>query len=57
MVQKHALKVGREGGNLKRELITDPEIRRHLSAEEIDVGWGVEHHLANLDFIFRRVFP
>jgi adenylosuccinate lyase len=57
MVQKHALKVGREGGNLKRELITDPEIRRHLSAEEIDAGWGVEHHLANLDFIFRRVFP
>jgi adenylosuccinate lyase len=56
MVQKHALKVGREGGNLKRELITDPEIRRHLSAEEIDAGWGVEHHLANLDFIFRRVF-
>ena len=56
MVQKHALKVGREGGNLKRELITDPEIRRHLSAEEIDAEWGVEHHLANLDFIFRRVF-
>jgi len=56
MVQKHALKVGREGGNLKRELITDPDIRRHLSAEEIDAGWGVEHHLANLDFIFRRVF-
>ena len=56
MVQKHALKVGREGGNLKRELITDPEIRRHLSAEEIDAGWGVEHHLANLNFIFRRVF-
>ncbi|HKY08830.1 MAG TPA: adenylosuccinate lyase, partial [Candidatus Binatia bacterium] len=56
MVQKHALKVAREGGNLKRELITDPEIRRHLSAEEIDAGWGVEHHLANLDFIFRRVF-
>ena len=56
MVQKHALKVGREGGNLKRELITDPDIRRHLSAEEIDAGWGVEHHLANVDFIFRRVF-
>jgi len=56
MVQKHALKVGREGGNLKHELVSDPDIRRYLSAEEIDAGWGVEHHLANLDFIFRRVF-
>ena len=56
MVQKHALKVGREGGDLKRELVSDPEIHRHLSAKEIDAVWGVEHHLTNVDFIFRRVF-
>ena len=56
MVQKHALKVGREGGDLKRELVSDPEIRRTLSAKEIDAVWGVEHHLAQVDFIFRRVF-
>ena len=56
MVQKHALKVGRDGGDLKRELVSDPEIRRYLSAKEIDAVWGVEHHLANVDFIFRRVF-
>jgi adenylosuccinate lyase len=56
MVQKHALKVGREGGDLKRELVADPEIRRYLPAKEIDAAWGVEHHLANVDFIFRRVF-
>ena len=56
MVQKHALKIGRDGGDLKRELVADAEIRRYLSAKEVDAVWGVEHHLANVDFIFRRVF-
>jgi adenylosuccinate lyase len=56
MVQKHALKIGRDGGDLKRELVADAAIRRYLSAREIDALWGVDHHLANVDFIFRRVF-
>jgi len=56
MVQKHALKVGREGGDLKRELVSDPEIRHYLSAREIDSAWGVEPHLTQIDFIFHRVF-
>ena len=57
MVQRHALKVGKEGGDLKRELLQDAEIRRHLTAQEIEASWGVKHHLANVDFIFRRAFP
>jgi adenylosuccinate lyase len=56
MVQGHALKVARDGGDLKEELLKDPEIRRHLSAQEIEKGWGLTHHLANVDLIFRRVF-
>jgi adenylosuccinate lyase len=56
MVQRHALKVGREGGDLKRELLKDQEIRRYLSAQEIESVWGVKQHLANVDFIYRRVF-
>ena len=56
MVQRHALKVGREGGDLKKELVHDREIRRHLSPQEIDKAWDVRHHLNNVDFIFRRVF-
>ncbi len=56
MVQRHALKVGKEGGDLKRELLQDAEIRRHLKPKEIEAVWGVKHHLANVDFIFRRVF-
>jgi adenylosuccinate lyase len=56
MVQRHALKVGREGGDLKTELIKDPEIRRYLSPQQIEQAWGVRHYLGNVDFIFRRVF-
>jgi adenylosuccinate lyase len=56
MVQRHALKVGREGGDLKKELVHDREIRRHLSPQEIDKAWGVRHHLTGIDVIFRRVF-
>jgi adenylosuccinate lyase len=56
MVQRHALKVGKEGGDLKRELLADKEIRRYLSPKEIDAIWGVKHHLTNVDLIFRRVF-
>lgn len=56
MVQRHALKVGREGGDLKRALLNDRAIRRYLSAQEIESVWGVKHHLANVDLIYRRVF-
>ena len=56
MVQRHALKVGKEGGDLKRELLADKEIRRYLSAQDIAAVWGVKHHLVNVDLIFRRVF-
>jgi adenylosuccinate lyase len=56
IVQRHALKVGRDGGDLKAELLQDPEIRGALTEEEIEEVWGVKHHLANIDFIFRRVF-
>jgi adenylosuccinate lyase len=56
MVQRHALKAGKAGGDLKRELLADGEMRRYLSVEEIEAAWSLEHHLANVDLIFRRVF-
>jgi adenylosuccinate lyase len=56
MVQRHALKVGREGGDLKQELLNDAEIRRSLSTRDIEEAWNVKHHLAHVNFIFRRVF-
>jgi adenylosuccinate lyase len=56
MVQRHALRVGKEGGDLKRALLADPEIRRHLSSREIEASWSVKKQLTHVDFIFRRVF-
>jgi adenylosuccinate lyase len=56
MVQRHALKIGREGGDLKRELLADGEIRRYLSSTELDAIWSVKQQLSHVDFIFRRVF-
>jgi adenylosuccinate lyase len=56
MVQRHALKVGKEGGELKRELLSDPEIRRYLSPADIEDALDLKHYLKNVDAIFKRVF-
>jgi adenylosuccinate lyase len=56
MVQRHALKIARDGGELKEELIKDSEITSYLSARDIDALSDVKHHLTHVDFIFRRVF-
>jgi adenylosuccinate lyase len=56
MVQRHALKIGRDGGELKEELLRDSEITSYLSARDLESVWDVKHHLANVDLIFRRVF-
>jgi adenylosuccinate lyase len=56
MVQRHALKTARDGGELKNELLKDPDITTYLSARDIEAVWGVKHHLTHVDFIFRRVF-
>ena len=56
IVQRHALRVGKEGGDLKQALLKDSAIRRYLSPTEIEASWGVKHHLKNVDMIFRRVF-
>jgi len=56
MVQRHALKAARDGGDLKREVSQDPEIRRYLSRRDIEQIWDLKHYLKNVDLIFNRVF-
>jgi adenylosuccinate lyase len=56
MVQRHALKVGKEGGELKAELLGDPEIQRHLAPADIEDALDLKHYLKNVDAIFKRVF-
>ncbi|HWP58552.1 MAG TPA: adenylosuccinate lyase [Candidatus Acidoferrales bacterium] len=56
IVQRHAHKVWKNGGDLKQELLNDPETRRYLSATEIEKLWDLKPYLKNVDLIFRRVF-
>ncbi len=56
MVQRHALKAAGDGGDLKRELSQDPEMRRYLSRRDIEQIWDLRHYLKNIDLIFNRVF-
>jgi adenylosuccinate lyase len=56
MVQRLALKVSSDGGDLKRELFKDAQIRRYLSRREIEKLWSFEDYLKNVDYIFDRVF-
>ena len=56
IVQRHVLKGGRDGRDLKREILKDSQIRRYLSSTDIEKIWNLNHYLKNVDFIFRRVF-
>ena len=56
MVQAHAHKVWKNGGDLKQELLNDPRARQYLSEGEIEKLWDLKPYLKNVDLIFRRVF-
>ncbi len=56
MVQRNAMKVWGEGGQLKDVLRTDPDIMAFLSQEEIDGVFDLRYHLKHVDAIFRNVF-
>ncbi|MFQ5916797.1 MAG: adenylosuccinate lyase [Candidatus Binatia bacterium] len=56
IVQRHAIKAQRDGGNFKREILRDPKARRYLSSSEVEEIWNIKHTLKNVDLIFQRVF-
>jgi adenylosuccinate lyase len=56
MVQRHALKLGKNGVDLRQELLQDAEVRRYLSPSDIEQIWDLKHYLKNVDYIFKRVF-
>lgn len=55
LVQKRATKVWDAGGDFKEQVLSDAEIRSHLSEEEIEACFDLDKNLANVDFIFKRV--
>ncbi|MGV8073956.1 MAG: adenylosuccinate lyase [Syntrophobacteraceae bacterium] len=56
IVQRNAMKVWSEGGQLKEMIDKDPEIKAHLSSEKIDEIFDLRYHLKHVDTIFRNVF-
>ncbi len=56
LVQRNAMKVWQEGGDFQKLLAADPDVRAHLTADEIAANFDIGHHLREVDTIFTRVF-
>lgn len=56
MVQRNAMKVWQEGGQLKETLKQDPEVTTHMEPNEIERLFDLQYHLQHIDTIFEHVF-
>jgi adenylosuccinate lyase len=56
LVQRHAMAVWTGGETLKDRLAADPEVRGHLSSEELDELFDLAYYLKHVGTIFARVF-
>jgi adenylosuccinate lyase len=55
-VQRNAMIVWKQGGDFADRLKGDPDIRKHLTAKEIDGCFDLKHTIKKVDYIFKRVF-
>ncbi len=55
-VQGHAMRAWEQGGDFRAAIENDPEIRRHLTPEQIAGSFSLERQLRHVDRIFERVF-
>jgi adenylosuccinate lyase len=55
-VQRNAMMVWKQGGDFSARLKGDPDIRKHLTAKEIDGCFDLKHTIKKVDYIFKRVF-
>jgi len=56
LVQRNAMKVWDAGGDFQSLLVSDPEVRKHLSEAEIAANFDLGYHFKEVDTIFARVF-
>lgn len=56
LVQRNAMEVWQQGGQLKERLTQDPEISKHLTQEEIEAVFDLAYHLKHVGTIFQKVF-
>lgn len=55
-VQRNAMKVWDEGGDLLALVVNDDDISSSLTREEIEKAFSLETYLRNVDTVFARVF-
>ncbi|MGQ9365289.1 adenylosuccinate lyase [Azospirillum sp. ST 5-10] len=55
-VQRNAMKVWAEGGNLLDHLGADDEVTRHISRDDLAPMFNLAYHTKHVDTVFRRVF-
>ena len=56
LVQRNAMRVWKEGLDFKELLLNDEDVRRHLSAEELEDLFDLDYHLKHVNTVFERVF-
>ena len=54
LVQGHAMETWENGGDFRERVIADPKITEHLTKEEIDQAFSLDHALRHIDTIFER---
>ncbi len=56
VVQRHGLVAAKEGKDLRRQLLDDPQVTAHVTAADLDGIWNLKDCLRYVDTIFERVF-
>ena len=56
LVQRSAMKAWRGDGEFLHLLEDDPDVRKHLSEQELTANFDLDFHLTHVDTIFARVF-
>ncbi len=56
LVQRNAMRTYEEGVDFKTALLSDPELTRVLSREDVEACFSPDYHLRHVDEIFQRVF-
>jgi adenylosuccinate lyase len=56
IVQRNAMKSWKSGIEFKKLLLKDKEVKKHLTAKEIENIFDLDYYLKHVDYIFKRVF-
>ena len=56
IVQRNAMKSWQTGAQFRKILFRDTDVKRYLTAKEVEDIFDLQYYLKNVDYIFRRVF-